>query len=97
MYMCVFCSSECFIPFCFVNCSELSKHLLDMCNLADVERKLELYKSMFYHNIPSYRDTNYVTSDSLKIELIAGGLNWKQQEFVMKKLEPSRYGEVGKK
>lgn len=74
--------------------SELSKHLLDICNLGDVERKLELYKAMFYHNIPSYRDTNYVTSDSLKIELIAGGLNWKQQEFVMEKLEPSRYGEV---
>lgn len=78
---------------CFYN-SELSKHLLDICNLGDVERKLELYKAMFYHNIPSYRDTNYVTSDSLKIELIAGGLNWKQQEFVMEKLEPSRYGEV---
>ncbi|XP_061187777.1 uncharacterized protein LOC133195840 [Saccostrea echinata] len=76
------------------NMDELSKHLLDICNLADVERKLELYKAMFYHNIPSYRDTNYVTSDSLKIELIAGGLNWKQQEFVMKKLEPSRYGEI---
>jgi hypothetical protein len=67
-----------------------------MCNLADIERKLELYKAMFYHNIPSYRDTNYVTSDSLKIELIAGGLNFKQQEFVMKKLEPSRYGEVSR-
>ncbi|XP_078339440.1 uncharacterized protein LOC111107058 isoform X2 [Crassostrea virginica] len=76
------------------NMDELSKHLLDICNLGDVERKLELYKAMFYHNIPSYRDTNYVTSDSLKIELIAGGLNWKQQEFVMEKLEPSRYGEV---
>nr|XP_034317865.1 zinc finger CCCH domain-containing protein 13 isoform X1 [Crassostrea gigas] len=76
------------------NMDELSKHLLDICNLGDVERKLELYKAMFYHNIPSYRDTNYVTSDSLKIELIAGGLNWKQQEFVMEKLEPSRYGEI---
>ena len=74
--------------------SELSKHLLDICNLADVERKLELYKAMFYQNIPSYRDTNFITSESLKIELIAGGLNWKQQDFIMEKMEPNVMGEV---
>jgi len=52
---------------------------------------------MFYHNIPTYRDTNYVTEESLKIELMAGGLNWSQQQFVMEKMEPNSLGEVSLK
>lgn len=63
--------------------------------MADIERKMDLYKAMFYHNIPSYRDTNFITSESLKIEMIAGGLNWNQQDFVMEKMEPNKFGEVG--
>ncbi|ESP04567.1 hypothetical protein LOTGIDRAFT_237315 [Lottia gigantea] len=72
----------------------ISKHLMEMCNLADIERKLDLYQSMFYHNIPCYRDSNFITSESLKIELIAGGLNWKQQKFIMEKMEPNDWGEI---
>lgn len=78
---------------CFIS-SHLSRHLLDICNLLDIERKLDLYKAMFYQNIPTYRDTNYVTEESLKIELMAGGLNWSQQQFVMEKMEPNTLGEV---
>jgi hypothetical protein len=44
--------------------------------------------------LPTYRDTNYVTEESLKIELMAGGLNWSQQQFVMEKMEPNTLGEV---
>jgi len=82
--------------FCFIS-SHLSRHLLDICNLLDIERKLDLYKAMFYHNIPTYRDTNYVTEESLKIELMAGGLNWSQQQFAMEKMEPNSLGEVSLK
>ncbi|XP_050412886.2 trichohyalin [Patella vulgata] len=72
----------------------LSKHLMEICNLADIERKLNLYQAMFYHNIPSDRTTNFITSDSLKIELIAGGLNWQQQKYIMEKMEPNDWGEI---
>ena len=74
--------------------SSLSQRLLEICNLADIERKLDLYKAMFYHNTQSDRTSNFITSDSLKIELIAGGLNWKQQDYIMEKMEPNDWGEV---
>ncbi|GFS03630.1 dormancy/auxin associated domain-containing protein [Elysia marginata] len=66
---------------------DLSKHLLEICNLADIERKLQLYRDMFYHNVQAGLDPNFITSDSLKIELIAGGLSWLQQQYVMEKME----------
>ncbi|XP_067685072.1 uncharacterized protein [Haliotis asinina] len=72
----------------------ISKHYLEICNLADIERKLDLYKAMFYHNVSSDRQTNFITAESLKIELIAGGLNWKQQEYIMDKMEPNSWGEI---
>lgn len=65
-----------------------------MCQLADLERKLDLYKAIFYHNIPSYIDSNFITSDSLKIELMAGGLNWNQQKYVMERMQPNKFGDV---
>lgn len=74
--------------------SSLSQKLLEICNLADIERKLDLYKNMFYTNTPSDRNGNFITSESLKIELIAGGLNWKQQQYIMEKMEPNDFGEV---
>ncbi|XP_076448070.1 uncharacterized protein LOC143284853 [Babylonia areolata] len=74
--------------------SPLSKHLLEMCNLADIERKLDLYMNMFYHNRRSDRDGNYIKADSLKIELIAGGLNWMQQQYIMEKMEVNNFGEI---
>lgn len=76
------------------NCSPVSKHLLEICDLIDIQRKMELYKSMFYCNIGSDTDTNYIKADSLRIELIAGGLNWKQQEFIMERLQPNIFMEV---
>jgi hypothetical protein len=77
-----------------INCSTLSQRLLEICNLADIERKLDLYKAMFYTNTESDRDANFITSESLKIELIAGGLNWKQQQYIMEKMEPNDFGDV---
>lgn len=62
--------------------------------MADIERKLDLYKAMFYHNTQSDRDSNFITSESLKIELIAGGLNMKQQAYIMEKMEPNDFGDV---
>ena len=55
---------------------------------------MELYKAMFYCNIESDRDNNFIKAESLRIELIAGGLNWKQQEFVMDRLQPNHFMEV---
>ncbi|CAL1528526.1 unnamed protein product [Lymnaea stagnalis] len=72
----------------------LSKHLLEICDLLDIERKMTLYKAMFYTNVKADRDPNFIKADSLKIELIAGGLNWKQQEFIMEKLQPNMYNEI---
>lgn len=74
--------------------SPLSKHLLEICNLLDIERKMDLYKSMFYCNVSSDRDSNFIKADSLKIELIAGGLNWKQQQYIMQRLQPNFFNEV---
>ena len=72
----------------------LSKHLLEICNLLDIERKMDLYKAMFYCNVESERDNNFIKADCLRIELIAGGLNWKQQEFIMDRLQPNSFFEV---
>ncbi|XP_055882530.1 uncharacterized protein LOC106061672 isoform X1 [Biomphalaria glabrata] len=72
----------------------VSKHLLEICDLLDIERKMTLYKAMFYTNVKADRDPNFIKADSLKIELIAGGLNWKQQEFIIEKLQPNYYNEI---
>lgn len=80
---------------CFsLSSSPLSKHLLEICDLLDVERKMDLYKAMFYCNVESQRDNNFIKADCLRIELIAGGLNWKQQEFIMDRLQPNSFFEV---
>ena len=60
----------------------------------DIQRKMELYKSMFYCNVRGDRDPNYIKADSLRIELIAGGLNWQQQDYVMDKMQPNEWREV---
>ena len=75
-------------------CSKHCKKLIEISELSDIERKLSLYKSMFYCNVPSDHDPNYIQMDSLKIELMAGGLNWKQQEYTMSKFCPSEWDEV---
>uniref|UniRef100_A0A1I8ITW5 SAP domain-containing protein n=1 Tax=Macrostomum lignano TaxID=282301 RepID=A0A1I8ITW5_9PLAT len=68
---------------------QFCRDLLEITNLIDIERKLALYRAMFYCNIPSDRDPNYIKLDSLRIELMAGGLNWRQQEFIIDKLQPN--------
>lgn len=71
------------------------KQLLDICDLADIERKLDLYKQMFYCNSAGDHDPNYIKCEALMIELIAGGLTWQQQDYVMLQLRPNEWREVG--
>lgn len=85
---------HCIYYYVFDFYSPVSKHLLEICDLLDIERKMTLYKAMFYTNVKADRDPNFIKADSLKIELIAGGLNWKQQEFIIEKLQPNYYNEV---
>ncbi|PAA92840.1 hypothetical protein BOX15_Mlig002220g3 [Macrostomum lignano] len=73
---------------------QFCRDLLEITNLIDIERKLALYRAMFYCNIPSDRDPNYIKLDSLRIELMAGGLNWRQQEFIIDKLQPNEMFEI---
>uniref|UniRef100_A0A1I8JPH1 FH2 domain-containing protein n=1 Tax=Macrostomum lignano TaxID=282301 RepID=A0A1I8JPH1_9PLAT len=73
---------------------QFCRDLLEITNLIDIERKLALYRAMFYCNIPSDRDPNYIKLDSLRIELMAGGLNWRQQEFIIDKLQPNEMFEA---
>ncbi|XP_074645814.1 uncharacterized protein LOC141902071 [Tubulanus polymorphus] len=70
------------------------KHLIEIANLMDIERKVDLYKAMFYCNQSSDRDANFITSESLRIELMAGGLSWKQQEYIMDKMQPNNFREI---
>lgn len=72
----------------------LSKYLLEISDLLDIQRKMELYRSMFYCNAESDRDANFIKAESLRIELIAGGLNWKQQDFIMDRLQPNAFLEI---
>lgn len=51
---------------------------------------------MFECNVAGDRDPNYIKSESLMIELMAGGLSWKQQEYVIGQLEPNEWKEVRK-
>ena len=62
--------------------------------MADIERKLNLYKMMFFANTKGDRDPNYIKCESLMIELIAGGLSWQQQDYVMAQLRPNTWHEV---
>ncbi|XP_060590079.1 uncharacterized protein LOC132745239 isoform X2 [Ruditapes philippinarum] len=72
----------------------LSKYLLEVSDLLDIQRKMDLYRAMFYCNAESDRDANFIKCESLKIELIAGGLNWKQQNFIMDRLQPNAFLEI---
>ena len=65
-----------------------------MSELIDIERKIELYKAMFYCNGRGDRDPNYIKAEELKIELMAGGLSWEQQEFIMERVQPNEWREV---
>lgn len=50
---------------------------------------------MFECNASGDRDPNYIKCEALMIELIAGGLSWPQQDYVMSQLEPNEWKEVG--
>ena len=49
---------------------------------------------MFYCNAGPERDANFIKAESLQIDLIAGGLNWKQQHHIMERLKPNIMSEV---
>ncbi|XP_071961560.1 uncharacterized protein [Antedon mediterranea] len=72
----------------------ISQHLIDISDLMDIERKMELYKAMFYCNVNSERSDNHITSESLQIELRAGGLNRAQEQYVMKLMKPNEYSDI---
>ena len=67
---------------------------MEINDLADMERKIGLYRAMFYWNTCSDRSSNYIKTTSLRIELIAGGLNRYQEDYVIEKIEPNMYREV---
>uniref|UniRef100_H2Y9S6 Uncharacterized protein n=1 Tax=Ciona savignyi TaxID=51511 RepID=H2Y9S6_CIOSA len=71
-----------------------TRQWMEVNDLADMERKIALYRSMFYWNTSSDRSSNYIKVTSLRIELIAGGLNRDQEEYVIAKIEPNRFREV---
>ena len=39
--------------------SQYCKELLEVSDLMDIERKMDLYKSMFYCNVPGDRYSNF--------------------------------------
>ena len=51
-------------------------------------------QNIFYCNVNSERSVNHITSESLQIELIAGGLSPDQERYIMSKMNPDEYGEV---
>ena len=59
-----------------------------------MERKIGLYRNMFYWNTCSDRSKNYIKATALRIELIAGGLSRVQEDYVMEKIEQNIYREV---
>lgn len=73
-------------PFC--------RNLLEVLDITDIERKMRLYKNMFYCNTQGDRNSNYIRADSLRIELMAGGLDWEQQNYVMDKMNPNEWKEI---
>ena len=74
--------------------SQYCRELLRIANLTDIERKMGLYKSMFYTSSGDDTTPNFIKVDALQIDLMAGGLSWDQQAYVIKKLEPNEYREV---
>ncbi|XP_078677837.1 uncharacterized protein LOC144914153 isoform X1 [Branchiostoma floridae x Branchiostoma belcheri] len=70
------------------------RYWMELTNLMDIERKMALYKAMFYCNVNSDRSANYIKADSLRIELIAGGLNRYQEEYIMSRIQINEYREV---
>jgi len=74
--------------------SDQTKQWMEINDLADMERKIGLYRAMFYWNTTSDRSSNYIKATSLRIELIAGGLSRSQEDYVLEKMEPNMYREA---
>ena len=70
------------------------KHLLAIANLTDIERKMDLYKKIFYCSASIDASPNCIKVEDLRIDLMAGGLTWKQQDYVVEKLNPNEYRQV---
>ncbi|XP_078487694.1 uncharacterized protein LOC100179464 [Ciona intestinalis] len=71
-----------------------TRQWMEINDLADMERKIALYRAMFYWNTSSDRSSNYIKVTSLRIELIAGGLSRAQEDYVINRIEPNPYREV---
>ncbi|XP_072051146.1 uncharacterized protein [Amphiura filiformis] len=71
------------------------KYLVDQSDLMDIERKMTLYKAMFYCNInASEHGANHVSAESIRIELLAGGLNREQERYVMSRMNVNENSEI---
>ena len=70
------------------------KHLLAIANLTDIERKMDLYKKIFYCSASDDASPNFIKVEDLRIDLMAGGLTWKQQDYVVEKLNPNEFRQV---
>ncbi|KAL3311041.1 hypothetical protein Ciccas_010383 [Cichlidogyrus casuarinus] len=68
--------------------------LLEVSNMTDIERKIQLYRNMFKCNTSSDRDKNYIKQEALRVELMAGGLHWDQQNFILEKIPANDYSEI---
>ena len=55
---------------------------------------MTLYKNIFYCAAGDDTTPNFIKVDNLRIELMAGGLTWEQQDYVIQKLNPTEYREV---
>lgn len=73
---------------------EQTRQWMEINDLVDMERKVGLYRNMFYWNTCSDRSKNYIKATALRIELIAGGLSRVQEDYVMEKIEQNIYREV---
>lgn len=73
---------------------EQTRQWIEINDLVDMERKIGLYRNMFYWNTCSDRSKNYIKATALRIELIAGGLSRVQEDYVMEKIEQNIYREV---
>ncbi|XP_071490763.1 uncharacterized protein [Diadema antillarum] len=73
----------------------LGQELLDHSDLLDIQRKMDLYSSMFYcSGTNGDRNDNFINKESLRIELKAGGLNRTQEDYVIEKMNADEHNKI---
>ena len=84
-------------------CSEEVQETLENLDNNEIERRLDLYRTMFdcsatHGSLVSESSTKFPTIwiplEEFKIELIAGGLSPEQQDFLLSKFQTNKFGEV---